>query len=235
MDVRNLALIARKKTNRKYCGKYQFILSRFLGVALTLLLFFVFLDGGTNTNFRALENNGNNYIVSSENDIKNAIAAINTGEEGEYSITLDADITIENNPNYLKFEKNSVTVYGENHTLHFVKSYILVTGNAALSLGNANYNKTLYIKDSPPQTGNACNPLIIANNAKLNMYSGVTISGRNGVDTAGGIQLEKSIFNMYGGEIFGCRSDSIAGGILAYNNSQFNMLGGTIKNCNSIK
>ncbi len=233
MDIRKLVFIAHKKTNTRCRKKYKSFTNRLLNFILTLLIFFVFLNGGTNTNFKALENDGNNYVVTSENDIKNAITAINTGEDGEYSITLGADITIENSPNYLKLEKNSVTIYGENHTISSVASYILVTGNSTLNLGDSNYNKTLSITDVPPQTGNACNPLISVNNATLNMYNGVTLSGRNGVDTTGGVQLEKATFNMYGGEIYNCKSDTAAGGVLAYNNSQFKMYGGTIKNCNN--
>lgn len=205
--------------------------SRLSNCILALLIFFVFLSSAPNTISKALEVNGANYIVSSENDLKDAVAAINAQESGEYTITLSADITVEDSS--LKLEKNSVTIYGENHTLYFVKSSIIVTENSTLNLGNANYSKTLYIQDKPPQTGNACTTLITASNATLNMYNGVTLSGRNGVDTAGGVQLEKATFNMYGGEILNCRTDTAGGGVLAAENSQFKMVGGTINNCSN--
>ena len=187
---------------------------------------------------KALEVEGTNYIVSTENDLKDAIAAINAGESGEYSITLAADIVVQGsgstNP---KLEKNSVTIYGENHTLYMEKACIMVTGNATLNLGAEDYEKTLKIVDKAPETGNACEPLVTANSATLNMYDGVTLSGRNGVDTTGGVQAEnKGTFTMYGGEISDCRSDTAGGGVLAAEGSHFIMSGGTIKNCkNSLR
>lgn len=198
-----------------------------------ILIIFLVFSSGINIGFRALEIVGSNYTVSTGEDFKNAIQDINTKEQGEYTITLSSDITIDsfvtlNSPN------SSLTILGENHTIFSVTSYINVTGNSTLNLGDANYNKTLSIVEKPPQTGNACTPLVTANNnAVLNMYEGVTLSGRNGVDTAGGVQLEKATFNMYGGEIINCRTDTGAGGVLASNNSIFNMRSGVIKNCNN--
>lgn len=194
-------------------------------------LIFVFLGSEKITNFKALANDETNYIVSSEDDIKNAIESINAKESGEYTITPNTDIVINKN---LELKKNSVTIRGENHTLSLVTSYISASGGSVLNLGSEGYNKILCIKEKPPETGNACTPLISIGNATLNMFKGVTISGRNGVDTAGGVQLNgNSTFNMYGGEISDCRSDSTAGGVLVYNNSKFKMTDGTIKNCES--
>lgn len=219
--MKKLMFIAYKTTNR---------LSNCI---LALLIFFVFLSSTTNITSKALEVDGTNYIVSSEEDFKNAIQDINGKESGEYTITLNSDITI-NSAVTLNCPGSSVTIYGENHTIFSITSYISVIGNSILNLGEQNYNKTLSIVDKPPQTGNACTPLVTANNnAILNMYKGVTLSGRNGVDTAGGIQLEKATFNMYGGKILNCRSDTAAGGVLAYGNSQFKMAGGTISNCDN--
>ena len=233
--MKKLMFTKRKITNHEYLKRRNFYISRLLNCILALLIFFIFLSNRTNTIFSALESDGTNYIVSSENDLKDAISAINTGESGEYSITLNADITVGDNlrSSQFKLEKNSVTIYGENHTLYLTKTCIMVTNNSKLNLGNSNYSKTLSIEDKAPQTGNACEPLIAANNATLNMYNGVTLSGRNGVDTAGGVQLEKATFNMYGGEILNCRTDTAGGGVLAAENSQFKMTGGTIKNCNN--
>ena len=233
MYIQKLMYTVCKAVNKQNVRTFRCQATKLIVDVFVLVILFAFSSNLVGTNSRALGDDETNYLVSSESEIKNAVGAINVREDGNYTITLGADITIENNPNYLKFEKNSVTIHGENHTLSLVKSYINVTGNSTLNLGSASYNKTLSIKDKAPQTGNACDPLISVNNATLNMYKGVTLSGRNGVDTAGGVQLEKSKFNMHGGEISDCRSDSIAGGVLANNHSEFKMTGGTIKNCKS--
>lgn len=101
-------------------------INRLSNYILALLVFLVFLSFIPNATSNALEVNGTNYIVSSENDLKDAISAINTEESGEYTITLNADITIDGNhlqpTNQLKLQKNSVTIYGANHTLHLIKA-----------------------------------------------------------------------------------------------------------------
>ena len=200
---------------------------------LSVLLAAVIVLGAVSV--AALETYGTNYIVSTENDLKEAIMDINSKESGKYTITLDADIDVGEGlaSSPLRLEKNTVTIYGENHTLYFIKNCLHVTNNATLNLGSADYAKTLSIQDKPPQNGNPCEPLIAANNATLNMYEGVTLKGRNGVDTAGGVQLEKATFNMYGGEITDCKTDTAAGGVMVYDNSLFNMSGGTISNCSN--
>ena len=220
------------KTHKpQYCITHKIQKIGFIMGILVLLLFITF-KSAINKTLYALEIDGNNYTIFTEEDFKDAIQDINGRTSGEYTIILGSDIIV-NNSVTLNCPGSSVTIHGENHTLSLVKAYINVKGNSVLNLGNSDYNKTLAIVDMPPQTGNACTPLITANNnAKLNMYAGITISGRNGVDTAGGVQIENSTFNMHGGEISNCKSDSIAGGVLAYN-SQFKMTGGTIKNCKS--
>lgn len=221
------------KTHKpQYCITHKIQKIGFIMGILVLLLFITF-NSAINKTLYALEIDGNNYTAFTEEDFKDAIQDINGRTSGEYTIILGSDIIV-NNSVTLNCPGSSVTIHGENHTLSLVKAYINVKGNSVLNLGNSDYNKTLAIVDMPPQTGNACTPLITANNnAKLNMYAGITISGRNGVDTAGGVQIENSTFNMHGGEISNCKSDSIAGGVLASNNSKFKMTGGTIKNCKS--
>lgn len=188
--------------------------------------------GGTNTAVRALTVEGNNYIVSSDEEFRNAVLAINCNPSGEYSITLAADITVGGGryPELLKIESNSVTIYGEDHTLYLANAYIVASNKATLCLGSSSYSKSLFIKDRATAFDGSVS-LIYINDATLNMYNGVILSGRQGYDAAGGVQMERATFNMYGGEILDCKSDSVAGGVLAYDNSQFNMSGGTIENC----
>jgi hypothetical protein len=178
----------------------------------------------------ALETDGTNYTVSTEEDLQEAFTAINAAEAGEYSITLAEDIVVSNN---LDLEKNTVTLYGENHTLHMMTAHIIVKNGGRLNLGAENYEKKLIIADKAPASGNACTPLVTINKSALFMYEGVTLSGRNGVDTTGGVQLEQSEFTMYGGKIIDCKTDTAAGGVLAYNKSEFVMLGGAIEGCSN--
>lgn len=171
------------------------------------------------------------YIVSSEDDLINRVQEINTKDSGSYAIILAADITVNNHINITK--PVSVTIYGENHTLESVNSYISANGGSTLNLGDANYNKTLSIVDKPPTSGNATVPLVYISNATLNMYNGVTLSGRTSPGTAGGVQLESNaIFNMYGGEISNCRAEcSAVGGVYVTENAKFEMNGGIIEEC----
>lgn len=203
------------------------VLSILLSMIMVLVMCAVFAG--------ALTTDGNNYVVSSGEDLISAFSDINSKDSGEFTITIDSDITVDT---VLKLDKSRavVTIYGENHTIYSVNSNIYITGGAVLNLGDASYNKTLSIIDKPPQTGNAATPLIaVTGSSVLNMYNGVILSGRNGLDTAGGVQLEQAIFNMFGGEINGCKSESsTAGGVLVSSNSVFNMRGGSIKNCSSV-
>lgn len=178
----------------------------------------------------ALEIDGTNYTVSTEEDLQEAFTAINAAEAGEYSITLAEDIVVSNN---LDLEKNTVTLYGENHTLHMMTAHIIVKNGGRLNLGAENYEKKLIIADKAPAIGNACTPLVTINKSALFMYEGVTLSGRNGVDTTGGVQLEQSEFTMYGGKIFKCKTDTAAGGVLVAEKSKFIMLGGSIESCSN--
>ena len=215
-----------KKLPQKFIASLISVLILLMGMPLTNL---VVADNDTD-----LEINGTNYTVYTENGLKRAVEYINDKDSGNFEIKLYNDITVNNN---IEINKSgiSVTIYGEGHTLFFNKACLMITGNAILNLGSANYTNTLSIKDnSPPPPDNATTPLInINNNATLNMYNGVTLSGRKSPGTAGGVQLEGTAkFNMYGGEISGCRAEcSAAGGVFTTGNSEFIMTGGTIKEC----
>lgn len=213
-----------KKLPRKFIASLISVLILLMGTSLTNL---VVADNDTD-----LEINGTRYTVYTEVGLGAAVQDINSKDSGEYEIKLYEDITVNN-----KIEINksgiSVTIYGEGHKLELVASYIIAKNGSTLNLGNTNYDKTLSIVDKPPTSGNATTPLITVSNATLNMYNGVTLSGRKSSGTAGGVQLEGTAkFNMYGGEISGCRAEcSAVGGVFTTGNSEFTMNGGTIKEC----
>lgn len=213
---------------------HKFRSTKLISGILALAMFFIFLIVSENISFKALDIDGTSYTVYTEEDFKSAVTDIKNKGAGEYTITLGADMTINDGPIELDCVGSTITIHGENHTiLSVAKSCIGIKNRTILNLGGANYNKTLSIVDLPPQSDNSSGTLLYAaGNATLNMYSGVTLFGRYGADSTGGVSVERSsVFNMYGGKISDCRSDTAAGGVLALGNSKFNMSGGTIKNC----
>ncbi|WP_320611420.1 InlB B-repeat-containing protein [Evtepia sp.] len=191
-------------------------------------------------------------------DLINAVKEINTNG-GNAEIILGADIML--NPekwkkeggqdDSLTFEKGTVTILGEGHTLDVYNPDIKdqrgmsICGDAVVNLGKDGYEQSLTIKGGGgKETKNVLmQPLFtVRENSTLNMYEHVKVCDSSSNGTTGGIAIghgteDKSQFNMYGGVIDNCHnSSSVSGGVMVLSsNSTFTLRGGTISNCSGIK
>nr|MDD6335676.1 hypothetical protein [bacterium] len=172
---------------------------------------------------------GTTYEVASAEEFVQALQAINTAESGSFDIVLQEDIAF--TQTILNFRKNTVTIYGNGHSLTMLSgSYIDLASTAVLNLGSPDYTETLLVT-SRDDTRTIIG---MSASATLNMYPSASVgqNSRSG-GQAGGIQMSgNSIFNMYGGVIYDCVNwASVAGGVLVTGKSTFNMYGGKISNC----
>lgn len=109
---------------------------------------------------------------------------------------------------------------------------IQVTKGAELTLGSTDGN-VLNIRSAEGMNNDAPDMLNIE--GTCNMYSGMTLSGREGSNYFGGVTVSGGTFHMYGGAIEKC---GIKGGSVCYGDGvavvyggQFIMDSGTIKDC----
>ena len=168
--------------------------------------------------------------------------------EGIYTISLQNDITVEENTYDLKVQKNhEITLLGNGHTIYFQNEYgSITTTGGTLNLGNKDGEdgNTLTLD----ATGKSRRePMISIVGGTVNVYEGVTIKGVNnsltkstlgggvGISTASFTEYGDSTFNMYGGLIEGNKAIHRGGGI--YNClGTVTIKGGTIQNntCDSV-
>lgn len=237
MDIKKTVCKAYKTTIRK------FQTLKLINIILSLSIIWACLEvnDGTNSNFKVSAEETNydsTYNVSTAAEFNNAITEINQSENGIYAIELGADIDLTNTFSLIK---NSVTIFGEDHTLSFTSSFCDVSDNATLNLGAENYTKTLLVRNkiSPFDSSGSWQEnsegsiVSIWDHATLNMYSGVTLTGQVSPASVAGIDMYGTAnFNMYAGEISNCQSQSSGtGGIGIHASATFTMSGGTIKNC----
>ena len=174
------------------------------------------------------------FNVGNQDELLSAFNAINAAGSGEFKIYLGDDIEFDKGPDVLNLTgdaEQTITIYGEGHTLSLKKTSLFVKGSATLNLGSVNYKNSLTIC-SADSTRSIIN---LGGNAVLNMYENVTIGGNASFagGQASGVQLEgNSTFNMYGGTITDCHNwASVAGGVFLDGNSKFIMRNGVISNC----
>ena len=191
-----------------------------------------------------------NIPVSNEADLLDAVDTINGSDNGDFTISLQKDITVTKQLDFSSGAKK--TILGNGHTIYFnypgVESLITLI-NGELDLGTDGQENSLTLDGSNStggtsssvifvnsnQNGNGCSPV-------LNMYDGVTIQNYKTDNSLGaGVRLNTdtmtkqttSTFNMYGGTIKNCGivsgSETFGGGVFVGANGIFNMKGGTIE------
>ncbi|NMA15631.1 MAG: hypothetical protein GX935_00085 [Erysipelotrichia bacterium] len=181
------------------------------------------------------------HNVSDATEFLNAVSAINTNA-GNHVISLQEDIDLLTVTEAIEFLQGNTTILGNGNKIFNIKGFIVENFGTTLTLGNQAGNTLLidgsYLGDNPKSLFD------LFTNCELNMYEGVTISGRTRDDSSSEgvvISVGRSTFNMYGGSIKDCSHQnavfSIHPMIRVYNNGEFNMSGGEITNntvlCNS--
>lgn len=174
------------------------------------------------------------YEVGNQEQFLAAIAEINAGSSASDEIVMTADIDIgkgnSSSSNTVVLRRGDVTLFGEGHTLTLYSYSLGVTDSAKLSLGAADYGKTLKLVS---RDNTQC--LIgLTGNGQLFMYDGVSMgeSSYAGGQAAGVGMNGSSQFTMYGGRIYECHNwASVAGGVFVDDNCVFTMYDGVIENC----
>lgn len=192
---------------------------------LTLITIFCFVP------MSASAAESNVIRVSNQKEFEEAIARVNKDSDSEYTIELTADISA----NHFSIDSSrKATILGNGHTLTMgVYGYITVTKGAELTLGAADGN-VLNIRSAEGTSNDV--PGMLNIEGTCNMYSGVTLSGREGNNYfGGGVTVSGGTFHMYGGTIEKCgiKGGSVCygGGVAVVYGGQFIMDSGTIKDC----
>ena len=169
--------------------------------------------------------------VGNVEKFKNAINTVNSASEGEYVISLTDDMEI----NGVSIQSQCpVTLLGNGHTLTVAQyASIHVAKGAQVKLGSEDGN-VLEIR-SVSETSNDV-PGLLGIEGTCEMYSGVSLSGREGNNYfGGGVTVSGGTFRMHGGVIENCgiRGGSVCygGGVAVVYGGKFIMDGGDIKNC----
>ena len=169
--------------------------------------------------------------VSSKTEFEEAIDRVNNDSGSDYTIELTADISANG---FSIDSSRKATILGNGHTLTMgVYGSIQVTKGAELTLGSTDGN-VLNIRSEKGTSNDA--PGMLNIEGTCNMYSGVTLSGREGNNYfGGGVTVSGGTFHMYGGTIEKCgiKGGSVCygGGVAVVYGGQFIMDSGTIKEC----
>lgn len=192
---------------------------------LTLITIFCFVP------MSASAAESNVIRVSNKKEFEEAIARVNKDSDSEYTIELTADFSVNG------FSINSsrkATILGNGHTLTMgAGGSVSVSKGAELTLGSTDGN-VLNIRSAEGTSNDA--PGMLNIEGTCNMYSGVTLSGREGNNYfGGGVTVSGGTFHMYGGTIEKCgiKGGSVCygGGVAVVYGGQFIMDSGTIKDC----
>ena len=173
------------------------------------------------------------YNVATWDELEEAVQAINTAGAGDYTISLDADITGNGGITFNQAGE-VVTIEGNGHTFYSpVGCNVAVDNGAVLNLGDGETALTLKggVKNDDPGvvhvrgTGSVCN-----------MYDKVTIKDHKGSNyLGGGVTIDGGTFHMYGGTIKNCGISSgsvcYGGGVAVFAGGSFIMDGGIITEC----
>lgn len=169
--------------------------------------------------------------VSNQKEFEEAIARVNKDSDSEYTIELTADFSVNG---FSITSPHKTTILGSGHTLTMgVGGSVSVSKGAELTLGSTDGN-VLNIRSAEGTNNDA--PGMLNIEGTCNMYSGVTLSGREGNNYfGGGVTVSGGTFHMYGGTIEKCgiKGGSVCygGGVAVVYGGQFIMDSGTIKDC----
>lgn len=185
--------------------------------------------------------------VSNKTEFEEAIDRVNKDSGSDYTIELTDDIQIDG----MAIQKScKTTILGNGHTLTTsVYGSIHVNKGAELTLGAADGN-VLNIRSAKGTSNDE--PGMLNIEGTCNMYSGVTLSGREGNNYfGGGVTVSGGTFHMYGGQfimdsgtIKECYATSdyvdyydptrcftaMGGGVFVSGGSSFVMNGGSVSN-----
>lgn len=167
--------------------------------------------------------------VGSEKAFDDAISTVNSASEGEYVISLTDNVEI-GGASIQPQRPVTVTILGNGCTLT-VQGSIHVAKGAQVKLGSEDGN-VLEIHG----TKNGEEPGLLEIKGTCEMYSGVSLSGREGNNQfGGGVTVSGGTFHMHGGVIEKCgiRGGSVCygGGVAVVYGGKFIMDGGAIQNC----
>lgn len=192
---------------------------------LTLITIFCFVP------MSASAAESNVIRVSNQKEFEEAIARVNKDSDSEYTIELTADFSVNG---FSITSPQKTTILGSGHTLTMgVGGSVSVNKGAELTLGAADGN-VMNIRSAEGTSNDA--PGMLNIEGICNMYSGVTLSGREGNNYfGGGVTVSGGTFHMYGGAIEKCgiKGGSVCygGGVAVVYGGQFIMDSGTIKEC----
>lgn len=192
---------------------------------LTLITIFCFVP------MSASAAESNVIRVSNQKEFEEAIARVNKDSDSEYTIELTTDFSVNG---FSITSPHKTTILGSGHTLTMGGGgSVSVSKGAELTLGAADGN-VLNIRSAEGTSNDA--PGMLNIEGTCNMYSGVTLSGREGNNYfGGGVTVSGGTFHMYGGTIEKCgiKGGSVCygGGVAVVYGGQFIMDSGTIKDC----
>ena len=183
----------------------------------------------------AFATESNVFEVGNSAEFNSAVAAINGKTEtgGDYVIKLTHDIESYG----ASFSSTcTTTILGNGHTITFPRrdTSLYVQEGSQPNLGSSDGSDTLTIKGESEQNNDA--PGLLHVGGTCNMFSGVTVSDREGNNYyGGGVTVEGGTFHMYGGTIRNCgiNGGSICwgGGVAVMFGGSFIMDGGEITGC----
>ena len=173
------------------------------------------------------------YEVGDSAEFNSAVAAINGKTGGDCVIKLTDDIESYG----ASFSSAcTTTILGNGHTITFPRrdTFLYVQEGSQLNLGSADGSDALTIKGGSEQNNDA--PGLLYVGGTCNMFSGVTVSDREGNNYyGGGVTVEGGTFRMSGGTIRNCgiNGGSICwgGGVAVMFGGSFIMDGGEITGC----
>lgn len=173
------------------------------------------------------------YEVGDSAEFNSAVAAINGKTGGDCVIKLTDDIESYG----ASFSSAcTTTILGNGHTITFPRrdTFLYVQEGSQLNLGSVDGSDALTIKGGSEQNNDA--PGLLYVGGTCNMFSGVTVSDREGNNYyGGGVTVEGGTFRMSGGTIRNCgiNGGSICwgGGVAVMFGGSFIMDGGEITDC----
>ena len=173
------------------------------------------------------------YEVGDSAEFNSAVAAINGKTGGDCVIKLTDDIESYG----ASFSSAcTTTILGNGHAITFPRrdTFLYVQEGSQLNLGSADGSDALTIKGGSEQNNDA--PGLLYVGGTCNMFSGVTVSDREGNNYfGGGVTVEGGTFHMSGGAIRNCgiNGGSICwgGGVAVMFGGSFIMDGGEITDC----
>ena len=170
--------------------------------------------------------------AGNEKAFDDAINTVNSASEGEYVISLTGNVEISGATIQ---SRCPVTILGNGHTLTVAtNTYIYVAKEAQVKLGSGDGDDLKICDVSGKQSNDE--PGLLHIKGTCDMYSGVSLSGREGNNYfGGGVTVEGGTFTMHGGVIENCGIEGgsvcYGGGVAVVYGGQFIMDGGEIKDC----